>query len=820
MIESIWQDVRYVGRSLLRKPGFTAAAVATLALGIGATTSIFSVVNSVLLRPLDFPDPGRLVAFEYNPADEQTRAVWAAYDDYMLEHMKVHVTYPNFELWREATSDIASETGVYDDSWTYAIDLGAGTEILSGTIVSAGLLRALGVQPVVGRLFHDEDDREEAPGTIILSHGLWQRRFGGSPDVIGTTVTVRERPHIVVGVMPRTFSFPTATAQFWMPLAWASRGPGSTNYQVVGRVREGLSVEQAKAMLEARAIEVEWRDGSRRTFGASSTLLRTHLVGDARSVLLIFMGAVTAVLLIACVNVVNLMLTRATGQEHEHTVRAAIGAGPRRLAQQLLTESAIVSLLGAALGVAVAFVLLDVMIALAPGSIPRQEEIGIDGGVLGFALGIAVVVAVAIGSMPAIRASQIDLASRLNEGSRGASGGVRHGRIRDGLVVAQLGLALVLLVGGGLLLRSFIGLLAVETGMRPQNVLTFETDLPASRYSTFAERELFYDELLNEIRALPGVVSAALTVYLPASGWFHSTGFAVEGYQAAPDEEFEAEIKQVSPGYFTTMGIPVQQGRGFSAADDESAPAVVVLNEYMARRYWGDGSAMGGRVMIDSTWHTVIGVVSNVRYRGAGMDGRHAPDGPRVYLAYAAGSRQRGSMDVVVRTARDPSSQAPSIRRLLSAMDPNVALFAVRPLKDILWEAISEPRFRTLLLGVFGLASVVLAVVGVYGVMAYAVAQRTRELGIRKALGADHGRVMLHVLSRGMTITVVGLGIGVVGAMAVVGVLQNYLYNLEPRDPWTFGGAIALLGTASLLACSLPALRAARVDPLVALRAE
>jgi transcriptional regulator with XRE-family HTH domain len=480
VMESIWQDARYVVRSLMRKPGFTAAAVVTLGLGIGATSAIFSVVNSVLLRPLEYADPGRLAVLEYNPVDEQTRAVWAAYDDYMSQHMRVNVTYPNFELWRQTTTDIFDELGVYDDAWTYSINLGAGTEILPGTLVSAGLLRALGVQPAAGRWFHDDDDSFEAPGTIILSYGLWQRRFGGSPDVIGRNVTVRERTYTVVGVMPRGFRFPSATAQFWMPLAWATRGPGSTNYQVVGRVRDGLSIGQAKSLLEARAIEVEWRDGSRRTFGASFTALRNYLVGDARSVLLIFMAAVTAVLLIACVNVVNLMLTRATGQEHEHTVRAAIGAGPRRLAQQLLTESAIVSLLGAALGVGVAFVLLDMMVALAPGSIPRQEEIGIDGGVLAFTLGIAVVVGIGIGLMPALRASKIDLASRLNEGTRGASGGVRHGRIRDGLVVAQLGLALVLLVGGGLLLKSFMSLLAIETGIRPQNVLTFETSLPDS----------------------------------------------------------------------------------------------------------------------------------------------------------------------------------------------------------------------------------------------------------------------------------------------------------------------------------------------------
>jgi putative ABC transport system permease protein len=820
LLEDVRQDLRYAGRSLIRKPGYTAAAVLTLGLGVGATTAIFSVVNSVLLRPLGYADPARLVVLGYRPADDATRATWATFDDYMTQHMSVHVSYPNFELWRETTQDLFDDVGIYDDAWTYEINVGSGTEVLPGTLVSAGLLRALGVQPALGRWFTDEDDVPEAPGTIILSHGLWQRRFGSSSGVIGRTVTVRERPFTVVGVMPRGFKFPSAAAQFWMPLAWASRGSGSTNYQVVGRVKTGMSVQQAASLLEARTVAVESHDGTTSTFGASLDALRNHFVGDARPLLLIFMGAVTAVLLIACVNVVNLMLTRATGQEHELTVRAAIGAGPRRLAQQLLTESAMVSLLGSALGLGVAFGVLDIMIALAPGTIPRQEEIGIDGGVLAFTLGVALLVGIGIGLLPAARAFRLDLASRLSEGTRGASGGVRHGRIRDGLVVTQLALALVLLVSAGVLLKSFMSLLAIETGIRPQNLLTFETSLPNSRYQTFEQRRLFYAELLRDIRGLPGVLSVASAVYLPASGWFHSTGFEVEGYAAAHDEEPQAEVKQVSPDYFSTMGIDLLEGRAFTDADDESAPAVVVINHFMARRYWGQRSAVGGRVRLGGVWHDVVGVVSDVRYRGAGMDGRHAADGPHIYLSYAAGSRARGNMAVVVRTAGNPTSLAPQIRSVSTSIDPNVALFNIRPLEDILWEAVSGPRFRTWLLGAFGLVSMALSVVGVYGVMAYAVAQRTRELGIRKALGADQGHILRYVVTRGLLISAMGIAVGVVGALGATGVLRSYLYDLGPRDPMTFVIAVVALGTASLSACLVPAIRAARVDPLIALRVE
>jgi predicted permease len=762
LMESIWQDVRHVARSLLRKPGFTTAAVLTLGLGIGATTAIFSVVNSVLLRPLDYADPGRLAVLTYNPVDAATRAVWAAKSEGSLAHSRVSTTYPNYLLWRDVTEDVFEDMGIYDDAWTYDINLGAGTERLPGTLVSAGLFPLLGVQPALGRWFHADEDVPESAGSIVLSYGLWQRRFGGRSDVVGTTVSVREVPHTVVGVMPRGFAFPSRDAQFWLPMARASRGPGSTNYEAVGRARDGISVSQASAMLEARTIEVENRDGSLSAYGGALSPLRSHFVGDAGPLLLIFMGAVGAVLLIACVNVVNLMLTRATDMEHEHTVRAALGAGPKRLARQLLTESTMVSLLGAGLGLVVAFVLTDALVAMAPDSIPRRHEIGMDSSAFGFTLVIAALVGMGIGLVPAFRAVRINLVSRLNEGTRGAAGELRHGRLRDGLVIAQLALALLLLAGGGLLLKSFVGVLGVENGIDPDNVLTFETSLPRSRYPTGEEARPFYDELLRSVEAMPGVQSAALTQYLPATGWHHSTRFEVEGYAAAPDESFNAEHILISPDYFTTLGTPMLEGREFASGDDQSGLPVVVINQYMAQSYWGQRSALGGRVMVDSVWHTVVGVVADVRHRGAGVGGFHHGNEPRIYRSYAANSGR--SMDVLVRVDGDPVVLAPSIRQLLASTDPTVALYAVQPLKDILWNAVSEPRFRTLLLGAFSIVSLMLSLVGVYGVVAYSVAQRTRELGIRKALGAVEGRIVRHVVQRGLLLTLMGLDVHIGGS--------------------------------------------------------
>jgi putative ABC transport system permease protein len=784
--------------------------VGTLALAIGATTAIFSVVNPVLVRPLDYEDPAELVAMRFQPADEPTREWFAGSD--RQEHFSTHVTFPNYQTWQQETDDVFEGIAAYSHfEWQEMVNLGETHVRMHTARMTANLLPLLGVSPVIGRAFLSEDDAAGSTGVVILSFGVWQRYFGGSEDVLGKTIVFREQPLTVVGVMPRGFDFPSPTVQLWFPMAGASRSPSSTNYEVVGRLRADVTTEQAAARLQGRVATAPIY-GIDRTFGATFETLHRHIVGNVRPLLLIFLAAVTAFLLIGCVNVVNLMLTRATRREKEHVVRAALGAGRGRLVQQLLTESTVLSMLGAALGFLLAKGLTDAFLTLNPVLIPRQESIGVDAGALGFTVILALVVGLGIGVMPAFRAARADLAQGLTEGARSPSGR-RHARTRDGLIVAQLALALVLLVGSGLLFRSFVSLLRIETGFDPENVVAFETSLPNSRYPRFEEIQPFYDELLPRVRAWPEVQSAALVTYLPATIWFHSDGFEVEGYQPGPDDELTAEVKEVTPGYFRTLRIALLEGRVFDGRDDGSGVPVAVINESMARRYWQGRSAVGSRLRLGEGWVSVAGVVSDVRYRGAERDA------PQVYRPYA-GSNSRSNMAGVIRINRPGVELAERIRRLVASIDPEAAASAIGPLEAKLGNAVSEPKFRTMLLGAFGIAALLLSVVGVYGVMSYAVAQRTRELGIRRALGADQVRLVRQVIRHGLILTILGLGMGALGAYAVVDVLQSYLFHLNAHDPVSFVVSITGLAIASMLACYVPSRRAAMVDPLIALRAE
>jgi putative ABC transport system permease protein len=533
---------------------------------------------------------------------------------------------------------------------------------------------------------------------------------------------------------------------------------------------------------------------------------------------------VLAVLLIACLNVVNLMLTRATHREHEHVVRGALGARPFRLARQLFTESLVLGLLGAALGLGLAMILVDVLVALSPASIPRIEETAIDTRVLGFALALAVGVGIIVGLLPAFRVSRTDLARGLNVGSRGSSDMAHHGRIREALVVVQLALAVVLLVCGGLLLRSFASLLDAQAGFDRGGVLTFETQLPRSRYPDFQEKSRFYEEMLERIEALPGISSAGLTTYLPATEWMSIGRFAVDGYEPLPEEELLTEVQWVTPGYFTALRTSLLQGRMFEERDGQLSPAdttaegkylganVVLINDWLARRYMRDGAAVGGRISYGDHWKAVVGVVADIRHRNI----RRA--GPQIYFPYPAAVR--ADMDVVVRTDSDPVSFVPTIRRLVASIDPEVVVYGALPLEDRLAGVVSEPRFRSLLLGLFAVAALLLAAIGVYGVMAYSVARRTRELAIRMALGADRTNVVQQVVLRGLTLAGIGLALGLIGAYVAAGSLQKYLFNLAPTDLLTFTTAALILTGVAILACWIPARRAAKVSPMTALRLE
>jgi putative ABC transport system permease protein len=821
MIDSLIQDVRYALRTLRREPGWTAGAVGTLTLAIGASTAIFSVVNPVLFRRLEYDDPARLVALRFSPADEATRDWVAEQTIEQQEYDATHVTFQNYEVWRQATEDVFVDVAAYSHfPWKQVVNLGEVALTMRVAEVTASLGPLLGVSPLLGRWFLPEEDVPGSPGAVVLSHGVWQRYFGGSADVLGKTIFFREQPHTVVGVMPRWFDFPSPTVQLWFPMAKATRGLGAVNYEIVGRLRSDATIDQASAKLRGRSTTYPFF-GIDRTFSVGFESLHRRIVGNVRPLLLIFLGTVTAFLLIGCVNVVNLMLTRSTSRAKEHTVRAALGAGRGRLAQQLLTESIMVSLLGAGLGLLLAKLLTDTFLALSPILIPRQAFVGIDASALGFTLGLAIVVGVCIGVVPAFRVSRTDLARGLHEGARSV-GGTRHARTRDGLVIVQLALALVLLVCSGLLLRSFRGLLQIETGFDPQDVVTFEISLPESRYRVFEDAKPFHDELLEGMQRWPDLQSAGLVTYLPVGIWSYSRAFGVDGYQPARDEELLAELKEVTPGYFQALGVPLVEGRRFDERDDWSRSKVVIVNRSMARRYWPGRSAVGGRLRFRQRWPRtelwdewaeVVGVVDDVQFRGVDLVA------PQVYQPYA-GSGRRGGMAGMMRVTGPRADYPERLRRLVASIDPEVAVSEIAPLETRLENSVSEPRFRTAVLGAFGVAALLLSVVGVYGVMSYAVARRTRELGIRKALGADRVRIMREVVFRALKVTAVGLGLGTVGAYAAVDTLQSYLFRLDAHDPLSFVIGIVGLTMASMVACYVPARRAATVDPLIALRAE
>ena len=810
------QDLRFGLRGARREPGWTAATLATLGLGIGATAAIFAVVNAVLLRPLPYSEPQELVILEYAPANDAARAAAASWNDYLARHFRSTTTFRGYENLRWSVGPVFRELAAYDDSWTYDVSFGpaGGSDRLSGVLVSASLFPLLGVPPQLGRWTAAEEDLEGAPGAVVLSHDLWIRKCGGRPDVVGSVLQAGGEPYTVVGIMPPGFSFPTDGPELWLSMNGASRGDGSVNYQVVGRIRDGLSMEQIEAGLASRALPLPRPNASPWEMSTSASSLRGYLVGDVRPALLLLLSAVGGLLLIACVNVVNLMLTRATSREHEHTVRAALGAGPGRLARQLLTESVLVCFLGASLGVILAWLLLGGLLAVAPFDLPRLATISVDAAVLAFTAGVAVLVGLAVGLVPSAHAFRLRRVSRLVSGERSRSGGAGHARLRDALVVLQLAVTLVIVANGGLLVRSFAALLGEETGFDPEGVLTMQTSLPAARYPDVQDRQRFYREILDEVGALPGVQAAGLTLYFPGSDEFHWTDLEVEGYVPGPDEEPIAEQKQVTPGYFTAMGMRFVDGRAFEGDDVGAEAPEVVVTESLARTYFPGGHAVGRqlRTDLDGTW-TIAGVVADVRSRGASRDA------PTLYLPYHA-SGYRGSMDVAVKVDGDPRSLSAALQRLVNAQDPEVVVFNVMPLDARLWMSVAGPRFRTFLLGAFGLVSLLLSMVGVYGVMAYTVAQRTRETGIRRALGAEAGRIVGRVAGHGLRLTGLGLALGGFVAFQVVGLMEGYLHDLEPHDPLTLALSATLLAAASMAACVVPALRAARVDPLQFLRAE
>ena len=810
-METLWQDIRFGVRMLVKNPVFTTIAVLTLALGIGANTAIFSVVNGVLLRPLPYEDPDRLVV------------IW---NEYAKMNLQASNSVPDYFDRREQSKtleDIAALT-IRNTNLTGS---GEPVRILSSP-VTASFFPVMGVQPAQGRAFRPEEDQPGHNRVAVLSHGCWQRRFGGDPDIVGQTIQLDREAHTVVGVMPENFNLVFVDVEVWTPIAFtpeqkADDQRGREYLIAVARVKPGIPLGQVEAEMDtiaARVIELfPDRAGFLRDagWGAEVVPLQEQLRGDLRPALLVLLGAVGLVLLIACANVANLLLARASAREKEIAIRAALGAGRGRIIRQLLTESILLGLLGGGVGLLLAHwgiqALVRTLLAVAPLNVPLLSEIGIETGVLLFTLALSLGTGVIFGIAPALSAARTDLHNTLKEGGRSSGTAGRH-RLRSVLVVAEVALTLVLLVGAGLLLRSVHQLLQVSPGFQTDNRLTFQINLPSATYDRPQEVAFFW-ELLPRVRALPGVRAAGATNQLPLGAGRNTRSFTVEGYQAPEGESMPlSENRVISPGYIKAMGIPLLKGREFDQRDTETSRPVVLVDQKTVRRFWPDQDPLGRRIQFgDDVWREVVGVVGSVKNGGLEAEGRE-----QIYAPYT--QFPRSTMYLVLHTESAPLSLLGAARAEVRALDRTVPVSEVKTLEQQLDGSVAIRRLSMTLLLVFALLALVLAAVGIYGVMSYSVSRRTHEIGIRMALGAQPADVLKLVVRQGMVLTLIGVGVGLAASFGLTRFLESLLFGVTPTDPVTFAGVSALLAAVALLACYIPARRATQVDPMVALRYE
>jgi predicted permease len=801
-IETIGQDARYAFRSLRRSPAFTAIAVCALALGIGANTSVFTVVNGVLLRPLPFPQPDRLLLISYKPLDNPFLAGPGLADGYYLEFEKSN---RSFEAIATFGRDAATLTGAGD-----AVRVPAAT-------VTASFFRVLEVHPALGRSFVPQEER--TGNTAILSDSLWRGRFHSDPEIVGKTLTLEGKKCSVIGVMPPGFTFPGAV-DLWLPLQ-VGGDPGNSYFRpVFGRLRASVSLPQARAEFDTLAPHLPIGPRERRNQMLAEVLpLKDLLTRNIQSSLLIFMGAVAFVLLIACANVANLQLMRGAARRQEIAVRAALGARRGRLIRQLLTESVMVSMAGAAAGILLTAAAVPALLALAPeGRVPRANEIHIDVPVLGFAVLLGALTGILFGLFPALQAGGRGPSDWIGRGGRTATG---RERPLSALVVAEVALALVLLAGAGLMLKSFSNMRAVNPGFLAENTLTVAADLPEVRYPNASALQSFDANVLAKLASLPGVSAVGAVNWLPLTPFLISGDFHLEGGRPLPNG-YTVDKPAVSAGYFRAMGIRLLRGRAFTDHDTGGSPGVAVISESVARTLWPDGDAIAKRLTLEDRpepqdWLTIVGIVDDVRQESLTANAHAA-----IYQPYDQVTRAffLSHMTLIVRTAADVRAAAPAMRDVLRRLDPYLPVAPVTAMTDVVAATTAEPRFQARLISVFSLLALLLATIGVYGVLAYGVAQRTREIGIRMALGAERSDIARLVLRRSALLVTAGLAIGLVGAAAATRVLSRLLFEVAPTDPATFAAVAAGLGVVALVAGSLPARRAAKVDPLHVLRWE
>jgi len=812
MMGTLWNDLRYAIRMLLKKPGFSMVALVTLALGIGANTAIFSVVNAILLRPLNYKNPDQLVLINHN---------------YPKLDLKASVSAPGYVHYRDHAQSFESVAAI--GGWNVNLTGTGEPERLQGMAITSNLFHTLGEEAAHGRVFLPEEDQLGHNRVALLSDGLWQRRFGSDPGIVGKTITLNGESYTVVGIMPPSFRLGSEFGQpsdIWSPIGFTNEqlAPGNLTNEsltVIARLKPNVTFQQAQAEMDTIAANLrqQYMPGMDASgWGLALQSLQEFVVGEIRPALYILLAAVCFVLLIASANVANLLLARAAARQKEMAIRVALGADRLHIIRQLLTESVVLALIGGALGLLLAMWGVNLLVALNQTNIPRATEIGLNGRILAFTFGISLLTGILFGLAPALHFSRSDFHGTLKEGGRSGSADVR-GKVRGLLVIAEIALALVLLVGAGLVTKSFIKLQQVDPGFRPQNILAMQLTLPSYKYPEPAQILAFEQQALEQIKALPGVQSVGATSVLPMSGSGSSGSFRIEGRTVEPGQQPpHGDRWSVSSDYLQTMSIPLVKGRYFSDRDAPDAPGVAIIDETMARKYWPGEDPVGKRITFggdpdNPRWREIVGIVGYVKTKGLEGESR-----VQYYLPLA--QRPVSGTYLVVRTTGDPTSLAAAVRGVIGTLDKDLPVYKVTTMERLVADSMARQRFSMFLLGSFAAVALLLATVGLYGVMAYMVTQRTKEIGIRLALGAQTRDVLKLVIGQGMVLSLIGVGIGLVAAFALTRLMESLLFGVSATDPSVFVIISLTLVGVGLLACYIPARRATKVDPMIALRYE
>jgi putative ABC transport system permease protein len=801
-MQTLWQDLRYGTRILLKKPGFTSIAVLTLALGIGANTAIFSVVNAVLLQPLPYGDPDRLVWMWGNIRNGGNRA---------------SVSPPDFLDYRAQNSVFEHFGASFTVDSSVNLTGSDEPERLTSRLVTANYFDVLGVRPLYGRAFTAEEEHFGRHLVVVLSYGLWQRRLGADQAIVGREITINNEPYTVVGVMPPDFR-PPLSAELWGPMPLDHPGMKAREahfLRPIGKLKAGVTLAEAQSEMDAIARRLEEQYPTSNT-GWSLLLvpLRERMIGNRRPALLVLFGAVAFVLLIACANVANLMLVRAVSRRKEMALRAALGASRWRIARQMLTESLLIALAGGMLGFLLSASGIDLLVAFSAGNLPPTARISMDAAVLAFTVGISALTGILFGLAPALQMLKVNLNESLKAEGRGGAESCERNRTRNLLVVMETAIAVVLLVGAGLLIRSLIRLQNVHPGFDAENVLTLRIDLSQKKYDKPEKTAAFFSQLETRVAALPGVEAVGMTTELPLSGQPNDLGFTVAGRPPVRSNEgYGADFRRVNRQLFQAMRIPLLRGRHFTKQEVSAGAPVLIVSESLARAVFPNEEPLGQRLLTSPTDppREIIGIVGDVSHRGLNLQKRAT-----MYLPIHATIWK----NLVIRTTADPLSLASAVRREIKALDPELSLANVKPLEQLVYESVAEPRYRTTLLGLFAAVALLLAAIGLYGVLAYAVTNRTHEIGIRMALGAQARDVLRLVIGHGIKLALIGVVLGLGAALALTQLMKTLLFDVSPNDPLTFVVIALLLILVALVACWIPARRATKVDPMIALRCE